>query len=70
MAPALAWEAGRSSCFRVVRSFAPPSRIPTGAFNFLGLGMGTYTIQEVQQAGWVAQSGANLTATLALAIRT
>jgi hypothetical protein len=26
-----------------------------GSFEFLGLGMGTYTVQEVQQAGWASQ---------------
>ncbi|MCX6020683.1 MAG: prealbumin-like fold domain-containing protein, partial [Chloroflexi bacterium] len=36
-----------------------------GAFEFLGLNMGVYTVQEVQQAGWVAKRPSPITITLA-----
>jgi LPXTG-motif cell wall-anchored protein len=36
----------------------------SGAFNFLGLGMGAYVIQEVPQNGWVAQSPSSINVTL------
>jgi Ice-binding-like len=36
----------------------------SGNFNFLGLGMGAYAIQEVPQNGWVAQSPSSINVTL------
>lgn len=35
-----------------------------GNFNFLGLGMGTYTVQEVQQPGWVNRAPTSISVTL------
>ena len=36
----------------------------SGNFSFLGLGMGAYTVQEVQHTGWVPQSPASINVTL------
>jgi len=35
-----------------------------GSFNFLGLGMGTYTVQEVQQTGWTNRAPTSFSVTL------
>jgi hypothetical protein len=35
-----------------------------GNFDFLGLGMGAYTVQEAQQAGWTAQGQTSVAVTL------
>ena len=36
----------------------------SGNYNFLGLGMGAYTVQEVQQTGWVPRAPASINLTL------
>ena len=36
----------------------------SGSFSFLGLGVGAYTVQEVAQPGWVAQSPASFAVSL------